>query len=60
MNVEQLINFLNNIEDKTQKVYIMDQGNLIFSKIDYAIEVKSRLSDGSSVFPVGVNLLCYM
>lgn len=60
MNVEQLINFLNNIEDKTQKVYIMDQCNSISSNIDCALEVKSCSSKDICVYPVGINLLCYM
>ena len=60
MTVGELIDFLNNIDDKNEKVYIMDQGNSISSNIDCALEIKSCSSKDICVYPVGVNLLCYM
>lgn len=60
MTVGELIDFLNNIEDKTQKVYVMDQGNSNCCNIDYALEIKSCSSKNICAYPVGVNLLCYM
>lgn len=60
MTVGDLIDFLNNIDDKNEKVYIMDQVNSISSNIDCALEIKSCSSKNICVYPVGVNLLCYM
>lgn len=60
MTVGDLIDFLNNIDDKNEKVYIMDQGNSISSNIDCALEIKSCSSKNICVYTVGVNLLCYM
>jgi len=60
MTVGELIDFLNNIDDKNEKVYVMDQGNSNSWDIDYALEIKSCSSKNICAYPVGVNLLCYM